>query len=112
MCFSCRHVVAAVQAMSRCRSAAVHYGVTVELTTSSEGPWRCTLMVLVLAAWVTSSVLRTCCVAAAAARSCQFPAFLQTNSSADGQWRDWRGQVPAGALFALLRLNSIGAVSP
>ena len=41
------------------------------------GPWR-RAVVGVLAAWLTWSMLRTCCVAAR--QACQFPAFLQTNS--------------------------------
>lgn len=44
-----------------------------------------------LAVWTAWSVLRVCCVTAALA--CEFPAFLQTNSTVDGGWRDWRGMV-------------------
>ena len=44
----------------------------------------------VVASWATMSMFR---IYSAVALSCEFPAFLQTNSSVDGQWRDWRGRV-------------------
>ena len=53
-----------------------------------DGLWR-RVAVALLVFWATSSMLRVYCVAAL---TCQFPAFLQTNSS-DGRWRDWRGRV-------------------
>ena len=52
-----------------------------------------------LVVWVTLSVFRACCTA------CEFPAFLQTNSSADGHWRDWRGQVRQQHMDAGLRIT-------
>jgi len=66
-------------------------GVATEWT-SKDGLWTTAVwkraVVSVLVAWVTSSVLRACSVAAVA---CRFPVFLQTNWS--GGARDWRGQV-------------------
>jgi len=77
----------------RCRrSLSVEGGVAACLM-ASDGLWMSVwtrVAVVALVVWATSSMLRVCCVAA---RTCQFPAFLQTNTSVDGQTRDWRGRV-------------------
>jgi len=76
----------------RRRFFTVHGGVAAKLI-AADGLWTLVwkrIAVAVLALWATSSVLRICCVAAVA---CEFPTFLQTNSSVDGRWRDWHGRV-------------------
>jgi len=78
---------------SRCRRSLPVEGAVLDQLIAADGLWTSVwrrVAVGVLVVSTTLSMLRMCGVAA---RTCQFPAFLQTNSSVDGLWRDWRGRV-------------------
>ena len=93
----------------RCRRfLRIQGGVATELI-AADGLWTSVWKYLAVAVLVTWSMLHVCSVAALA---CEFPAFLQTNSSADGQWRDWRGQVREQHMKTGLRMTvSTGSMS-
>lgn len=85
---------------SRCRrSLSVQRGLAtrlIEVVSLTTTAWRHVAVALLLV-WPTSSTLH--------ARTCLFPAFLQTNSSVQGQSRDWRGRVHEQHMDARLRVS-------